>query len=304
MTNRPRTPALLGRALALALALLVLPAPGAGATDTGPAVVVNGTLSAPTVPAGQDWGGRADDWGGATLLVSAARAGHPQGFQAVALAAPASAPITTRVRGVRAGATVTVEWDDNPDSCVGSGGGRPYTVSVAGGGNSAGSYTTNAANSKANWGLGRSYSFTAAEDAPTVTFTFGTPAVSPGCRPMVTDVRAAQTPPPAPATPPKADPCAGGGGDAPACGTAAGNQQAIDHCPATSRDCLAGVAGKGEQENAGIGQQTQALDEFTHTPRDQDPNAALGGLCAVSGAHTGNLEPGDTVLAPGTWWYC
>ncbi|MFJ1754793.1 hypothetical protein [Kitasatospora sp. NPDC088134] len=301
MTNRPHTvlPLLL---LGLVLALVL--APAAGAADTDPAVVVNGTLSAPAVPAGQDWGGRADDWGGATLLVSADRAGHPQGYQAVALAAPAAAPITTRVRGVRAGATVTVEWDDNPDSCVSSGGGRPYTVSASGSGNSTGSYTTNVASGKASWALGRSYSFTAAEDAPTVTFSYGTPAVNPSCRPMITNIRAAQTPPPAPATPPKADPCAGPDGGGPACATTSANQQAIDNCPATSRDCLAGVAGQGTQENAGISQQTQTLDAFTHTPRDQDPNAALAGLCAVSGAHTGNLEPGDTVLAPGTWWYC
>ncbi|GAA2096604.1 hypothetical protein GCM10009759_26000 [Kitasatospora saccharophila] len=287
----------LGAALALAV-----PWPS-GAADLQPAVVPNATLSSPAVPDGQTWGGAADDWTGGTLLVSATRAGHPQGFQAVALASSAGTPIGTRVRGVRAGATVTLTWDDNPDSCVSSGGGRPYTVSVAGPDNKPGSYTTKDANGKANWSTGRSYSFTAAEDAPAFTFTFGTPSTGPGCRPMITNVQATQTPP-APSAPTASDPCAGDGASSPACSTDAGNKEKMDKCPATSRDCLDSVAGKGEKENAGIDQQTQALDEFTDTPRDQDPNAALGGLCQVANLHNENLEPGDTVLAPGTWWYC
>ncbi|MFC8720316.1 hypothetical protein [Kitasatospora sp. NPDC057198] len=287
----------LGTALALAV-----PWPS-GAADSGTAVVANATLSSPTVPDGQVWGGKADDWTGDTLLVSATRAGHPLKLQAVALAVTTSTPIGTRVRGVRAGASVTLTWDDNPDSCVNSGGGRPYTVSVAGPDNKPGSYTTKNATGSANWSTGRSYSFTAAEDAPAVTFTYGTPSTNPGCRPMITNVQAAQTPP-RPASPGASDPCAGGGGGSPACTTSAGNKEKIENCPATDRGCLEGVAGKGEQENAGIGQQTQALDEFTHTPRDQDPNTAADALCRVSNAHTGNLRPGDTVIPPGTWWYC
>ncbi|MFF4343270.1 hypothetical protein ACFY00_25485 [Kitasatospora sp. NPDC001540] len=287
----------LGAALALAA-----PWPS-GAADTQPAVVPNATLSSPTVPAGQLWGGAADDWTGDTLLASAGRAGHPRQFQAVVLATATSAPIGTRVRGVRSGATTTLTWDDNPDSCVSSGGGRPYTVSVAGADNAPGTYTTKDANGQPNWSIGRSYSFTAAEDAPAVTFTFGTPSTDPTCRPMVTNVQALQTPPPPP-TPAASGPCAGDGASSPACTTDAGNKEKLEKCPATSRDCLDSVAGKGEKENAGIDQQTQALGEFTNTPREQDPNAALGGLCQVANLHTENLEPGDTVLAPGSWWYC
>ncbi|MFD0561833.1 hypothetical protein ACFQ2M_07145 [Kitasatospora saccharophila] len=196
-------------------------------------------------------------------------------------------------------------WDDNPDACISYGGGRPYTVTVAGQNNPAGSFTTKDATGKANWFTGRTYSFTAAEDTPQITFTFTTPPVSPGCRPMITNVQAKQTPPPAkPPTPGSTDPCAGEGASTPACTTDAGNKEKIKNCPATDRTCLDGVAGKGEKENAGIKEQTQALNTFTNTPREQDPNTAVADLCKVSGALTGNLEPGDTVIAPGTWWYC
>ncbi|MFJ5880075.1 hypothetical protein [Kitasatospora cineracea] len=294
----------LGAALGAALALAA-PWP-AGAADTDPVVVPNATFSSPLVQSG-DWKSGVDGWTGASGVASAARAAHPKGLQAVTLGWDGnSVSLSTRLRGVRAGASVTLTWDDNPDSCVKAGDGpRTYTVGSTGSATAPGAFATKEPSAKADWNIGRSYTFTAAEDAPLITFT-GTSANRTGCGGLITDIVAAQTPPPA--TPPtnagKTDPCAGDGAGSPACTTNAGNKETMDKCPATSRDCLGGVAGKGEQENAGISQQNQALDEFTNTPRDQDPNSAADALCQVSNAHTGNLRPGDTVIPPGTWWYC
>ncbi|QKW23242.1 hypothetical protein HUT16_32870 [Kitasatospora sp. NA04385] len=291
----------LGAALALALPLAA-PWP-AGAANTDPVAVANATFSSPTVQSG-NWTAGVDGWTGPTGVASVDRAAHPKGLQAATLGWNGVAvSLSTRLRGVRAGANVTLVWDDNPDSCVTSGAGpRTYTVTVAGTANPVGDFTTNAPAAKADWYTGRTYSFTAAEDSPHVTFT-NTATSNPGCGELITNVQAFQTPP-EPTSPGSSDPCAGEGAGSPACTTDAGNKQQIENCPATSRDCLAGVAGKGEQENAGIAQQTQALDEFTNTPRDQDPNTAADALCQVSNAHTGNLQPGDTVIPPGTWWYC
>ncbi|GLW74088.1 hypothetical protein Kpho02_63860 [Kitasatospora phosalacinea] len=291
----------IGAALALAAPL------PAGAADTDPVVVPNATFSSPTVPDGQSWVSGVDGWTGPSGVGSSSRAAHPKGFQAATLGWNGKAvALSTRLRGVRAGATVTLTWDDNPDSCVTSGAApRTYTVTVAGPANPVGNFTTKPPAGKADWFIGRTYSFTAAEDAPEVTFT-NTATSNPGCGEMITNLTATQTPPPAepPTNAGKSDPCAGDQANSPACTTNAGNKEKMDKCPATSRDCLDSVAGKGEKENAGIDQQTQALADFTSTPREQDPNAALGGLCQVANLHTENLEPGDTVLAPGTWWYC
>ncbi|MGW4696053.1 hypothetical protein ACWEO1_27200 [Kitasatospora cineracea] len=295
------------RLLALPLgAALVLAAPWpAGAANTDPVAVENATFSSPTVQSG-DWTYGVDGWAGPTGVASTSRAAHPKGLQAATLGWDGKAvSLSTRLRGVRAGASVTLSWDDNPDSCAASGSGpRSYTVTVTGAADAPGSFATKAPAAKADWYLGRTYSFTAPEDSPQITFT-STITNNPGCGELITNVQAAQTPPPAKApTPGAADPCAGDGASSPACTTDAGNKEKIKDCPATSRQCLEGVAGKGEKENAGIAQQTQALDDFTNTPRDQDPNTALGPLCQVADLHHGSLQPGDTVLAPGTWWYC
>ncbi|MFJ4677406.1 hypothetical protein [Kitasatospora sp. NPDC088783] len=295
------------RLLALPLgATLVLTAPWpAGAANTAPVAVENATFSSPTVQTGT-WATGVDGWTGPTGVASTTRSAHPQGLQAATLGWGGRAvSLSTRLRGVRAGASVTLSWDDNPDTCAASGSGpRSYTVTVAGAANTPGSFATKDPAARADWYTGRTYTFTAAEDSPQITFT-NTAATNPGCGQLITNVQAAQTPPPAAApAPATSDPCAGDGASTPACATDAANKEKIEDCPATSRQCLEGVAGKGEKEHAGIDQQTQALDDFTHTPRDQDPNTALGPLCQVADLHTGNLEPGDTVLAPGTWWYC
>ncbi|MGW4696055.1 hypothetical protein ACWEO1_27210 [Kitasatospora cineracea] len=295
------------RLLAITLssaAALAVPAP-AGAEDTEPAVVVNGTFVSPQVPSGKDWAYLTiDGWDGPGLL-SAARANHPQGYQAAFLAAPGSAePLSTRLRAVRAGATVTLTWDDNPDTCVGKGvARRSYTVSVAGGANQPGAFATNEPTGRANWFVGRSYSFTAAEDSPKVAFSFDASNATPSCQPSITNVAAKQT---APTAPPKAatDPCAGDAANGSQCKDVGGAKEEIAKCPATSRDCLSGVAGDGKQTNDGIAQQTGAVQDFGAVPRDQSPDAAAQGLCPLSNALTDGLPPSSVVVPPSQWGPC
>ncbi|MFD0264089.1 hypothetical protein ACFVH7_38155 [Kitasatospora indigofera] len=292
--------AALGGAIAVAA-----PVP-AGAEDTEPVVVVNGTFSSPTVPAGQSFGSTVDGWNG-TGLASATRAEHPKNLQAALTArGSAAVPLSTRLRGVRSGATVTLTWDDNPDKCVAQGvAKRPYTVTVAGEANTPGAFTTNEPNGKANWFLGRTYSFTAAEDAPQITFT-STATENPGCGPLITNVAAKQTAPPlgSPQSSASSDPCAGDAASTPQCKDVAAGKDQISKCPPTDRDCLAGVAGKGEKENAGIDKETQAVEDFGKVPRDQDPNTAAADLCALPNALTAEVSPGDAVVPPSDWWFC
>ncbi|AUG75832.1 hypothetical protein CFP65_0911 [Kitasatospora sp. MMS16-BH015] len=280
---------------------LAAPAP-AGAEDTEPAVVPNGTLSSPTVP-DPGWGSTPDGWSGGGGLASVSRANHPQGFQALTLSDPATTqPFSTRIRGVRAGATVTLSWDDNPDRCAAGIANRTYSVTVAGTANQPGKFATNPNIGKANWYLGRTYSFTAAEDAPQISFT-STVTTDTQCKPMVTNVAAKQTAPP-PSPPKQNDPCAGDAASGPACKNAAGGQAKIDNCPATDRNCLASVAGDGKAEKTGIANETQAVADFGKIPRDQDPNTAAAGLCALPDALVADVQPGESPVPPHQWWYC
>ncbi|KJY27988.1 hypothetical protein [Streptomyces sp. NRRL S-495] len=285
---------------------LAAPAP-AGAEDTEPAVVVNGTFSSPTVPADKTFTAGADGWTTPGGVASASRAAHPQGFQAATLGWNSNGiSISTRLRGIRAKATVTLSWDDNPDTCVTSSNAkRSYTVSVAGDINPAGAFTSNTPNGRANWFLGRTYSFTATEDAPLVTFT-STDTDKPACGALITNVAAKQTAPPL--TPPQggasSDPCSGDAKDNPQCKDLAADKEKIEKCPPTSKECLAGVAGEGKAEKDGIAKETQAVEDFGKIPRDQNPNTAATDLCTLPNALTAGVGPGDAVVPPSDWWFC
>ncbi|MEK2492032.1 hypothetical protein WN990_20990 [Kitasatospora purpeofusca] len=285
---------------------LAAPTP-AGAEDTEPAVVVNGTFSSPTVPADKTFTAGVDGWTSVGGVASSTRAGHPQGFQAATLGWNGGGiSISTRLRGIRKGATVTLTWDDNPDICVTSGNARrAYTTTVAGDTNTPGSFASNTPTGKPNWFLGRTYSFTAVEDAPQITFT-STDTDKPNCGALIANVAAKQTAPPL--TPPQggasSDPCSGDAKDNPQCKDLAADKDKIEKCPPTSRDCLAGVAGDGKAEKDGIAKETQAVEDFGKVPRDQDPNKAAGDLCALPNALTTGLQPGDAVVPPSDWWFC
>ncbi|MEE1828536.1 hypothetical protein PUR61_41175 [Streptomyces sp. BE20] len=280
---------------------LAAPAP-AGAEDTEPAVVVNGTFSSPTVPSNEPFASGIDGWTGGGR-VSATRAAHRLGIQAAYVP---TGSIRTRLRGVRTGATVTLSWDDSPDACAAAGlANRTYTISVAGTANSPGAFTTNPSAGRTDWFLGRTYSFTAAEDAPQITFT-GTSTERPNCTPLITNVAAKQTAPPldSPPTPQQNDPCAGEAASSPQCSSVADNKGEIDKCPPSNKECLASVAGDGKAEKDGIAKETQAVEDFGKIPRDQDPNTAASQLCALPNALTADVKPGDAVVPPSDWWLC
>ncbi|WP_441247806.1 hypothetical protein [Kitasatospora sp. McL0602] len=278
---------------------IALTAPtSAGAEDTDPVVVANGTFSSPTVSNGKSFEQGIDNWTGGGRA-TATRAAHPQGLQAAGLGW--NGAISTRLRGVRSGATVTLSWDDNPDGCVAEGSAkRQYTVTVAGAANQPGLLATNTPTGKTNWFIGRSYSFTAAEDSPQLTFTAGSGENISGCPVLITNVSARQTAPP----PKQNDPCAGESASSPACKDVAADKEKIDKCPPTDRDCLAGVAGDGKAEKDGIAKETQAVDDFGKVPREQDPNTAASELCTLPNALTSGLKPGDAVVPPSEWWFC
>ncbi|MBD0689021.1 hypothetical protein BG452_25565 [Streptomyces sp. CBMA123] len=201
---------------------------------------------------------------------------------------------------------MTLSWDDNPDSCAKQGDAkRTYTVTVAGDNNQPGNFSTNDSTGKANWFIGRTYSFTAAEDAPKITFT-STTTTNASCGPLITDVAAKQTAPPlgSPQTPKQNDPCAGDAKDSPACKDVAGNKDQISKCPPSNKECLASVAGNGKTEKDGIDKQTSAVEDFGKVPRVQDPNTAAAGLCALPNALTDEAKPGDAVVPPSDWWFC
>ncbi|MFF4343272.1 hypothetical protein ACFY00_25495 [Kitasatospora sp. NPDC001540] len=287
--------------------ILALAAP-AGAEDTGPATVANGTFASPTVPSGQDWAYLdIEGWDGPGLL-SAGRANHPRGYQAAFLATPGSGkPLSTLLRDVPRGATVTLTWDDNPDTCAGSDlPKRAYTVTVAGAADQPGKFTTNDPNGKANWFLGRSYSFTATDNSPRVTFSFDASNAKQSCQPSITNVAAKQTAPtgPPPGAAAASDPCAGGSADTQECKDVGKAKSDIDKCPPTSRDCLSSVAGDGQQTNDGIGQQTGAVKDFGNIPRDESPDAAAQNLCPLSNALTDGLPPAYMVIPPKQWGQC
>ncbi|MFJ8039784.1 hypothetical protein ACIRBX_04610 [Kitasatospora sp. NPDC096147] len=294
------------RFLVLTLSSSLALAGPAAAEDTEPAVVVNGTFSSPTVPDGKSWAAWIDGWSGAGVG-SAARVKHPRGYQAASLGWDGTnVALSSRLRGVRAGATVTLSWDDGPGDCAAKGSGRlGYTVTVAGTSNPAGSFSTTEATGAASWFTGRTYSFTAAEDAPQVTFD-STVAKVPNCGPMIANVMAKQTAPPlsTPAKPGDNDPCAGEAAGSPACKDVAGGKERIDACPPTSRECLGSVAGDGKAEKDGIAKETQAVADFGKVARDEPPNAAANELCALPNALTASVGPGDAVVPPSEWWFC
>ncbi len=279
---------------------LAAPTP-ASAEDTEPAVVVNGTFSSPTVSNGRPFEHGIDGWVGGGRA-TATRAAHPQGFQAAGLGWNGS--ISTRLRGVRTGATITLSWDDNPDGCVPRGTAkRQYTVTVAGAANQTGQLATNTPTGSTNWFVGRTYSFTAAEDAPQITFTAGAGENISGCPVLIANVAAKQTAPP-PEPPKQNDPCAGDSANSPACKDVAADKEKIDKCPPTSKDCVASVAGDGKAEKDGIAKETQAVEDFGKVPREQDPNTAASELCTLPNALTSDLKPGDAVIPPSQWWFC
>ncbi|MEV7193708.1 hypothetical protein AB0N81_18155 [Streptomyces sp. NPDC093510] len=189
--------ALLGGSLVLS----TLPGAAFAAEAVG-ARIENPDLASPTVSAGTVQKVAPNKWDGKnTQLFSASRAGHGGGLQAASLSDGSAGTLSTRLWRVQKGSTVTVTWDDSPSPLTNCGTddpkkGQEYRVSVAGEGNSAQTVTTETTTaSKPHWHEGRSYSFTAAENNPRISWAYQKASA---CGPLVTRFHATQDPAPVP----------------------------------------------------------------------------------------------------------
>ncbi|GLW74089.1 hypothetical protein Kpho02_63870 [Kitasatospora phosalacinea] len=191
--------------LAAALALTA-PPPAAHAADTVDATVPNGTFADPVAPDNGTQAGHAG-WSpdGNGVVFGKGLAQHPSGYQAASLNWN-GAPLTLRTRlwGVKRGSTVTLTWDDSPSTYRGCTpeqvkDGQTYNVSLVTDGPAPDPQVTTKGSDTvgtANWTTGRSFSFTATEDNPMVSFDSAEPAGSMSCGPLITNVQAKQTPAP------------------------------------------------------------------------------------------------------------
>ncbi|MGW7787177.1 hypothetical protein [Streptomyces tricolor] len=211
--------------LGSSLVLGALPG-GALADDAVDAPIENPDLARPHVPTGAQ-SIAPDGWDGKnTQLYSAALAAHPRKLQAASLSGGsagtlgpggpgspgqlnpgpggngAAGTLSTRLWRVQKGSHVTVAWDDSPSPLRNCGAddpakGQQYRVSVAGEqGEVTQDFTTDTTTAgTAKWHEGRSYSFTAAENNPKISWAYQKASA---CGPLVTHFRAAQDPAPVP----------------------------------------------------------------------------------------------------------
>ncbi|MGW0595196.1 hypothetical protein [Streptosporangium sp. NPDC002607] len=237
----PHTPAraavagalLLGLGLAAQPAHATQPAPATASAqtagpDTKPVAVINGDFALPAFTGtGPNWaavqGWSVGSTNGSGTSSGVARyadtvSGHPDGKTAVMLRLPNAAThsFKQRLRGVRAGAQVTVTFDDSPSVaavCTPEALAQGQTYTVEGDGGQASTQTTAPDPNKKPrtlgtgvWRTGQTYTFTAGEHEPLLTFTSQVPATDNArgdCGPLIANVRAAQIPPPVDKTIPK-----------------------------------------------------------------------------------------------------
>ncbi|MEV0036138.1 hypothetical protein [Streptomyces sp. NPDC050804] len=196
--------------LGASLVLIVPPAPAAAAEEIA-VTVENPDLAEANVATGA--GTKPPDrWTAVqTQLLSAALAGHPDKLQAASLnRAPAPGTLSTRLWRVQKGSKVTVSWDDSPSSlseCKPEevANGQVYEVAPAGAAaDQPASFTTKGTETgKPNWQHGparRSYSFTAGENNPKITFASKPSDKASKCGPLLTRFTATQEPAPVPYT--------------------------------------------------------------------------------------------------------
>ncbi|MFD9050127.1 hypothetical protein [Streptomyces zaomyceticus] len=204
--NRTTLPALavLGAAgLLLPLAPLSSLASAAAAEQAVP--VLNGDFADPVMKGDGPTTVGIDHWTGLNQRYSPTASGRTDASHGVALQKDGNT-LQQRLRGVRAGARVTVRYEDSPavsKECTGEQvvAGQPYAVVASGG---AVQEVTTAGDpdrvkgtpGKGRW-TGRAYVFTASENEPLLTFTsrITDSRTHVTCSPMIARVRAVEVPP-------------------------------------------------------------------------------------------------------------
>ncbi|MFD7288888.1 hypothetical protein [Streptomyces sp. NPDC059863] len=195
--------ALLGGSLVLAAP----PLPAAAAEEVA-APIENPDAAVPELTAAAPATKAPDRWTGVQVQhFPKALAGHPDGLQAVSLNSAGPGTLTTRLWRVQKGSKVTVTWDDSPSThadCKQNEVGDGQRYEVVAPGPSAGpavpeQFTTKGTDKgKAAWQSGRSYSFTAEENNPKITFASKQLDKASKCGPLLTRFRAQQEPAPVP----------------------------------------------------------------------------------------------------------
>ncbi|MEV4251392.1 hypothetical protein AB0J63_49420 [Streptosporangium canum] len=204
---------------ALCLGLSALTQPSHADAPGNEPVVINGdfalpaiTGSSPDSAAVRGWSVGSTSGSGTPAGVqrySATASGHPGGKVAVMLRLPvATHSFKQRLRNVRKGAQVTVTFDDSPSVAsvctpTALAQGQRYTVDGFGG--QVLQQTTDRDPNKrvgapgaGAWRIGQTYTFTAGEQDPLLTFTSQVPTADNAggsCGPMIANVRVVQIPP-------------------------------------------------------------------------------------------------------------
>ncbi|MGW8351992.1 hypothetical protein [Streptomyces wedmorensis] len=192
-----------------AAGLLMPLAPVSYATHAAPAEqavpVLNGDFADPVMKGDGPTTVGIDFWTGLNQRYSPAASGRTDASHGVALQKDGNT-LRQRLRGVRAGARVTVSYEDSPavsKECTGAEvvDGQPYEVTASGGPvqrvTTAGDPDrTKGKPGPGRW-TGRSYVFTAGENDPLLTFTSRVTdsRTHVTCSPMIARVRAAEVPP-------------------------------------------------------------------------------------------------------------
>ncbi|MHC5902781.1 carbohydrate binding domain-containing protein [Streptomyces sp. S6] len=191
--------------IAPALASLVLAAPAFAAPAEQPVPVLNGDFAEPAMKGDGPTTVGIDNWTGANQRYSPTASGRTDNSHGVALQKDGNT-LQQRLRGVRAGARVTVSYEDSPavsKECLPAdvADGQPYTVEATGGAVTDVTTAKDPGRVKGTPGGGRwtqrSYSFTASENEPLLTFTskVTNSKAHITCSPMVARVRAVEVPP-------------------------------------------------------------------------------------------------------------
>lgn len=200
--HRPLTATALAALTATVLATVATTVPTAAAADPGPSnvAVINGDFTEPSFTSS----GSGDKLAGWSVQypyrLLPSDAAHPDNLPALLLRNKRATDqsVSQRLRGVRTGATVTVTFDDNAggrsractDTQLASG--QPYTLQGSGGPQQR--FTTDPGST--TWHRGRTYTFTANENEPLITFASAQTTGTWDCGPLIAKVRATQVPPP------------------------------------------------------------------------------------------------------------